>query len=124
MQPIESDADLEEALKAKRAVVFIEVGWSLNSVVVKRNLEEMIRKWRRLEGAPDVSFYVLDLTDHGQNKPPGIRQWVESVPAIKRSTYNAMGEMFWLRDGGFQEQSEGWISPEDLLKIAKACFMD
>jgi hypothetical protein len=122
LRPINTASDLEEALKAPRAVVFIQVRWSLTSMVVRRSLEEMIRTWRDDRDTPPVSFYVLDVTKDYRKKPQRIQQWLTSHPALKRATNTGAGEVIWLRDGEMLQCTPNVVRPERLLEIGRATF--
>lgn len=124
LRPIETAADLEEALNAERAVVFVHVRWSITSLLAKKQFEEMIRFWRRRDAAPFVSFYVLDATDYGRKKPLAIQQWMKSHPVLKRTRSSGAGEAVWLREGEVVHTTMDVIPAVKLVEIGRATFKE
>ncbi|MCA9175859.1 MAG: hypothetical protein KDB14_15345 [Planctomycetales bacterium] len=98
-QTISSQADWDHVISSDRAVIFAHVSWSLASEVGKQKFSQLARKWRATRGVPDVSFYLLDLTEAQASPPEFFSDWIQATPELERLRQTGAGETVWLANG-------------------------
>jgi hypothetical protein len=89
---IETIEDLNQAMAARRAVIFCDAQWSINAAHGRLIFREFVRRWRLSFSEWPVRFYLLDMTDPDRNV-------VKAAAELGFSKTQGSGELLWIRDG-------------------------
>ena len=103
LKPVATEKELEAMLDQPRAIVFINADWSMDSAVAKRSVVEFARDWRWFRREPNVSFYVIDITD--SNPDLDFDKWTETDSRLWH-VRGGCGSVIWLRNGSVEHVFE------------------
>lgn len=92
-ETIQTADDLRAAMKAKRAVIYVHVNWSMYSVHGRNVFRDFAVDWRQRMPKTPVEFYLLDLTEQSG----GLNELgVEAVEVVGFSPAQGSGELLWI----------------------------
>jgi hypothetical protein len=63
MTLISNEEELAEAILMPRSIVLINADWSVNAKISRIAVEKFARDWRWRDRKPELSFYMIDITD-------------------------------------------------------------
>lgn len=120
MQQVNSSGDLDAALHAERAVVFIFFEWSGQAVRSLRTFQEWERELASQSGRVDFEIYQLAPDQH-----PRTWKWLAGAAGQGEGVEHGHGAVLWLRKGsvaGFvQDAASAGI--KTLAQITHECFV-
>jgi uncharacterized protein YbaR (Trm112 family) len=119
MQQIDSSGDLDAALHAERAVVFIFFEWSGQAECSLRTFQEWERELASQPGKVDFEIYQLAPDQH-----PRTWKWIADASHGK-GVENGAGSVRWLRKGsvvGFVHNA-AMAGTKTLAQITHECFV-
>ena len=102
LQEITSEAGLEQALTDDHATIFLNLEWSLENQVFRKDVNEFACNWRYSRQSPYSHFYLIDLSDvYGKLKQriPYVHDWMESDRRISKFTRRGMGGIVFTNHG-------------------------
>lgn len=116
MMPIDSPRDLEAALAADRAMVFIFFAWSARSV----QSQKLLGHWQLRNTERDVPVYQLSPDSHSFSW-----RWLDTILGNTPEAERAAGALVWLRQGSVAAfVSDAARAGEKLLeRVTHDCFV-
>jgi uncharacterized protein YbaR (Trm112 family) len=120
MQQIDSPGDLDAALHAERAVVFIFFDWSGQAARSLRTFQEWERELAAQPGGTKCEIYQLEPDKH-----PRTWKWIADTAGHDKGGEHGYGSVVWLRKGsivGFV-QNAATAGTKTLAQITHECFV-
>jgi hypothetical protein len=98
MRTIVTPDDLDNMLSTRHAVVFVDVDWSVQSVLARRRVCEFIEAWNRESPESTVAFFRLDVTEQEGEFWSAVRNWSRQQSVSGFMSAGA-GSLIWLSSG-------------------------
>lgn len=116
MPTIEFDWQFQQALRAERALFFIDVDWSISSKQARQVVYPFVREQRQRD--PTMEFYRIDATDQQGAVHEAARHWLRADRSQKWLLYSGAGNILWVRRGELiGETSYGrYLRPRELAE--------
>jgi hypothetical protein len=100
VSPINTKADLAEALSRPRAFVFLFVNWSGPAWAAQSIVRNVVESWQAARPDLAAPCYKADLSEQSGEVWDAVRAWLtaEGRPA-DALTFGGYGPILWLRSG-------------------------
>jgi hypothetical protein len=118
---IQTADELRAVMKAKRAVIFVHVDWSIDCMHARNVFRDFAVEWRQRMPKTPVDFYLLDLTEQYN----GLDELgVEAVEVVGFSHTKGSGEIFWIGDSKPRTYREhaAKLTHAELANISQQAF--
>ena len=112
---------LEHAMRCKRAVLFADFDWSMDSIIQRRRFWEFAEQFSEAEGDEYLAFHYVNFTNDSPHYPQ-LHEWAkrfETGPA-------GSGQTFWFENGQIVSVKSLWDlqSWEDFRDHTRQVFGD
>jgi hypothetical protein len=120
LHTVESITEFEELLAADRALVFVDVEWSMTSVQSRTTVAELVEWMESDAELQTVSLYRLDLSEQTGAVYDAAGDWFSSQRAnVSAGVLSGNGALVWARRGGIiaSEPYAGGTVVDALLEV-------
>ncbi|MDB2687097.1 hypothetical protein N9Y42_07775 [Mariniblastus sp.] len=96
---IASRSDMSDAVTSQYSIVFADVDWSSYAKMARKIVDEFAFNWQESENQPDISFFIIALTNAQSDAPDYVQRWLDSDPRLAELEVRGSGDVVWLKDG-------------------------
>jgi hypothetical protein len=124
MRDIVTPDDLKEMLADTRAVVFVDVDWSLQTAQTRRHVHDFIKTWSIQTSTSGVTFYRLDMTEQSGELYDAVNKWLEGQPVRGNIVCGGYGSLIWVSKGNVRHSliNATWAKTPELIQTTADVF--
>jgi hypothetical protein len=125
IKTIITQADLQEARSAPRALIFLWVNWAVQARQSETSLNKLLESWQRAFPQHPIPVYRADISDQEGEVWDAIRAWLETEGRpVDPLTYGGYGALLWISTGKILMHAVflAQLEAPNLLSVTRSVF--